>query len=171
MKIVEITFSLTSGGLERFAVDLSNELSKSNDVTLITLKDDKIDTERRCFYKFDLSERVKYLNLGLGDGFSLESEFKIFNTLSQAGGYRGGFDAPSPIWADRQELIARPLKGLNQIVGHTPVRRIANHTVRNIGNTIFELIFCDTSSTYSDGNPYGDGSFLLVNKESYEFRK
>ena len=67
MKIVEITFSLTSGGLERFAVDLSNELSKSNDVTLITLKDDKIDTERRCFYKFDLSERVKYLNLGLGD--------------------------------------------------------------------------------------------------------
>lgn len=81
MKIVEITFSLTSGGLERFAVDLSNELSKSNDVTLITLKDDKIDTERRCFYKFDLSERVKYLNLGLSDGFSLESEFKIFNTL------------------------------------------------------------------------------------------
>lgn len=83
MKIVEITFSLTSGGLERFAVDLSNELSKSNDVTLLTLKDDKIDTERRCFYKFDLSERVKYLNLGLGDGFSFRSEFEIYKILKR----------------------------------------------------------------------------------------
>lgn len=81
MKIVEMTFSLWSGGAERFTVDLCNELSKSNDVTLITLKDDKIDTERRCFYKFDLSERVNYLNLGLGQGFSLESETKIYTTL------------------------------------------------------------------------------------------
>lgn len=83
MKIVEIVFSLTSGGLERFAVDLSNELSKSNDVTLVTLKDDKIDTERRCFYKFDLSDRVRYLNLGLCDGFSLSTEFKILKTLKR----------------------------------------------------------------------------------------
>lgn len=81
MKIVEIIFNLSSGGAERFVVDLSNELSKSNDVTLITLKDDKIDTEHRCFYKFDLSKRVKYLNLGLCDGFSLKSEFKIYSTL------------------------------------------------------------------------------------------
>lgn len=81
MKIVEMTFSLWSGGAERFTVDLCNELSKSNDVTLITLKDDKIDTERRCFYKFDLSERVKYINLGLGEGFSLKSETKIYSVL------------------------------------------------------------------------------------------
>ena len=83
MKIVEIVFSLASGGAERFTVDLSNELSLSNDVTLITLKDDKIDSEQRCFYKFDLSERVKYLNLGLGDGFSLVSEFKIYSVLKR----------------------------------------------------------------------------------------
>jgi glycosyltransferase involved in cell wall biosynthesis len=69
MKILQITFSLAPGGAERFVVDLSNELSKNNDVTLLTLKDDKVDVENRNFYKFDLSPRVKYMNLGLGDGF------------------------------------------------------------------------------------------------------
>ena len=116
-------------------------------------------------------EWANYLNWVFRERNNDLTAHKIFNTLSQAGGYRGGFDAPSPIWADRQELIARPLKGLNQIVGHTPVRRIATHTVRNTGNIIFELIFCDTLSTYSNGNPYGDGSFLLINKENYGFTK
>lgn len=69
MKILQIIFSLASGGAERFVVDLSNELSKNNDVTLLTLKNDKVDVENRNFYKFDLSSRVKYMNLGLGDGF------------------------------------------------------------------------------------------------------
>ena len=69
MKILQIIFSLSSGGAERFVVDLSNELSKNNDVTLLTLKDDKVDVEIRNFYKFDISERVNYMNLGLGDGF------------------------------------------------------------------------------------------------------
>lgn len=68
MKILQITFGLASGGAERFVVDLSNELSKTNDVTLLTLKDDKVDAENRNFYKFDLSPRVKYTNLRLGDG-------------------------------------------------------------------------------------------------------
>ena len=53
MKILQIIFSLSSGGAERFVVDLSNELSKTNDVTLLTLKDDKVDVEVRNFYKFD----------------------------------------------------------------------------------------------------------------------
>ena len=68
MKILQIIFSLSSGGAERFVVDLSNELSKTNDVTLMTLKDDTVDAESRNFYKFDLSPRVHYLNLGLEDG-------------------------------------------------------------------------------------------------------
>ena len=78
-----MTFTLSSGGAERFIVDLSNELSKTNDVTLVTLKDDNINTEQRCFYKFDLSDRVKYLNLGLGDGFSISSEVSIYKMLKK----------------------------------------------------------------------------------------
>ena len=54
MKILEVTFSLSSGGV----VDLSNELSRTNDVTLLTLKDDQVDPDRRQFYKFDLSPRL-----------------------------------------------------------------------------------------------------------------
>lgn len=82
MKILQIIFSLSSGGAERFVVDLSNELSKNNDVTLLTLKDDKVDVENRNFYKFDLSPRVKYMNLGLGDGPKHPSyPFKICNAI------------------------------------------------------------------------------------------
>lgn len=68
MKILQIVLFLSSGGAERFVVDLSNELSKANEVTLLTLKDDKVDVENRNFYKFDLSPRVTYMNLGLKDG-------------------------------------------------------------------------------------------------------
>lgn len=36
MKIVEVITFLSSGGAERFMVDLSNELSKTNEVYLLT---------------------------------------------------------------------------------------------------------------------------------------
>ena len=39
MKIVEICFSLASGGAERFVVDLSNELNKENTVILQRLSE------------------------------------------------------------------------------------------------------------------------------------
>ena len=65
MKILEIVFHLNSGGAERFVVDLSNELSKTNEVVLLALKEDKSNPEEFLFYKFDLSERVRYKNVGL----------------------------------------------------------------------------------------------------------
>ncbi len=65
MKILEVVFHLNSGGAERFVVDLSNELSKTNEVVLLALKEDKSNPEEFLFYKFDLSERVKYKNVGL----------------------------------------------------------------------------------------------------------
>jgi hypothetical protein len=116
-------------------------------------------------------EWADYLNWVFKERNNDLTAHKIFNTLSQVGGYRGGFESPSPIWADKQELLARPLKNISQIVGHTPVKTTTVHLVRNTGKNSLELIFCDTLSTYSDGNPYGDGSFLLTNKESYEFRR
>ena len=116
-------------------------------------------------------EWADYLNWVLKERNNDFVAYKIFNTLNRVGGYRGGFDSPSPIWADKQELIAKPLKNINQIVGHTPVKTITTHTVRNTGKTIFELIFCDTLSTYSDGTPYGDKSFLLNDKENYGLTK
>lgn len=64
-------------------VDLSNELSKSNEVTLLTLKNDKIDAGHRNFYRFDLNERVNYVNLGLSDGFSLRSQLKVYQEICE----------------------------------------------------------------------------------------
>lgn len=81
MKILEVLFSLSSGGAERFTVDLCNELSKTDDVTLITLKDETVEPDKRNFYKSDLSNRVQYMNIGLADGFSLSTEWKIYQII------------------------------------------------------------------------------------------
>lgn len=81
MKILEVIFSLSPGGAERFVVDLSNELSKQNEITILTLKDDNIDKETRQFYLYDLSEKVKYKNLPLKDGFSIKSLVKIYESI------------------------------------------------------------------------------------------
>lgn len=83
MKILQIIFSLSSGGGERFVVDLSNELSKTNDVTLLTLKDDTIDVENRNFYKFDLLPKVTYMNLGFADGFHTSYPWKTYKVIKR----------------------------------------------------------------------------------------
>ncbi len=59
MKIIELIYSYSSGGAERFGVDLSNELAKdkNNEVTIVSLKDDRI--EKNAFYKHELADNVK----------------------------------------------------------------------------------------------------------------
>lgn len=49
MKIIELQFNLSSGGAERFTVDLSNQLSNTDDVTLITLKMIKLNLKNDVF--------------------------------------------------------------------------------------------------------------------------
>lgn len=82
MKILQIIFSLSPGGAERFVVDLSNELSKNNDVTLLTLKDFTNNPEGN-FYKFDLSPRVKYENLGLSQKYSPIGLWKVYQYIKR----------------------------------------------------------------------------------------
>lgn len=81
MKIFEVSFSLAQGGAERFVVDLSNELSKDNTVILLTLKDDKVDSNTRNFYKEEVNGSVQYVNLGLAGGFHLQSLWKIYKFI------------------------------------------------------------------------------------------
>ena len=61
MKIVEVITFLGSGGAERFIVDLSNELSKGNEVYLLTVLDDKKDAGIRNFYRFAIDSKVHYI--------------------------------------------------------------------------------------------------------------
>jgi glycosyltransferase involved in cell wall biosynthesis len=58
MKILEIVYGLSSGGAERLVVDLCNELSKTEEVTLLVIKDVK------QFYASQLNSRVHVVYAG-----------------------------------------------------------------------------------------------------------
>lgn len=79
--------------------------------------------------------------------------------LDSAGPARGGWGLPGPLWADASELVANPLPGLRQVVGHTPQLTCTRISQRP------EIWACDTFSTYRDGAPIGDGSCLLIDDE------
>lgn len=81
MKILELTFTLSPGGAERFVVDLSNELAQSNDVTLLTLRDDTVNPDVRNFYRDDISPKVHYECLGLKDGLRPSMWWKIWKAI------------------------------------------------------------------------------------------
>lgn len=83
MRILEIITFLGAGGAERFIVDLSNELSKSNEVYLMTLLDDTIDTKVRNFYRFDIISNVRYLNVGLPNGLSIHSQIAVLKAINR----------------------------------------------------------------------------------------
>ena len=83
MRILEIITYLGSGGAERFIVDLSNELSKDNDVYLMTLLDDTKDVKVRNFYRPDVGPNVKYLNVGLPNGLSFHSQTAVLKAMDR----------------------------------------------------------------------------------------
>lgn len=83
MKIVEVITFLASGGAERFLVDLSNELSKGNEVYILTILDDKKDPEIRNFYRFAIDSRVHYINLGLPNGLSYSNQVAVKKAIEK----------------------------------------------------------------------------------------
>lgn len=95
----------------------------------------------------EVDELVDSLNGKLpGDGVS-----SLYFAIGPARG--GDCPYPSPLWADKRELIAAGERSYVQVVGHSPVS-----TVTRDG----DFWFCDTFSTFSDGRPIGDGSMLLM---------
>lgn len=81
MKILETCFTLGSGGAERFVVDLSNELGKIHDVTLLTLKDDQKQSNQRAFYRDEVESYVRYENLRLRDGIRISSLWRVYKYI------------------------------------------------------------------------------------------
>ena len=77
MKIVELITFLAGGGAERFVVDLSNQLAKENETYLVTILDDKKETEVRNFFRSEISDSVHYVNLG----------FRMASSCLVSGGY------------------------------------------------------------------------------------
>lgn len=68
-KIIQIIPQLNSGGAERFVIDLSNELYKSHEITLITL----FPIEAHGFYLRELNPNIKVLSMNkkIGKDFLL----------------------------------------------------------------------------------------------------
>jgi glycosyltransferase involved in cell wall biosynthesis len=82
MKILQIIFTLSSGGAERFVVDLSNELAdKGHEITLCVLRDDTINNYG--FYKEEISNKVNYQNLAIPERFSLLYIVKLYKLINQ----------------------------------------------------------------------------------------
>ena len=85
MKILHIHPSLSDGGIESMICHLSNEMVKTNDVTICTIFAPKAkDTLEQT-----LDSRIKRVSLGkVKPGFSLSEIFKIYSFIR-----KGGFDA------------------------------------------------------------------------------
>ena len=76
MKIIQFCFNLSSGGAEKFVVNLSNELAElGHDVEVCILR--PADTEDGAFNKQFLSDKVKFTSLGIERGFSLAKVYKV----------------------------------------------------------------------------------------------
>lgn len=76
-----MSWSLSSGGAERFVVDLCNRLACNSqlEIVLLTLADDKIPGNSH--YLNMVSEKVRYLNLGCYSGSSLLSHLKLLKLI------------------------------------------------------------------------------------------
>lgn len=84
MKILQITYSLASGGAERFVVDMCNELVKNeeNEVYLLVIRD--LNIPKNSHYLPELSKDVKCLNIGATKGLcwkSVTGVYKIINEI------------------------------------------------------------------------------------------
>lgn len=79
MKILVISFSLSSGGAERFAVDLCNSLTGKHEVVMLTTDDDSVAAN--AYYRNELAGSVKYINLAAGSGHSVAALFGIMRVI------------------------------------------------------------------------------------------
>ena len=80
MKIIEIIPQLSSGGAERFVVDLSNELSLRHDVVLIV---SSALIGQTAFYLPEVSERVRVCSLNKRLGFDSAYLYRLYKTIKK----------------------------------------------------------------------------------------
>lgn len=79
MKILEIIPQLGQGGAERFVVDLSNELSKSDDVTLVVLH----SIDRTGFFAKEISPKVKLISMNKRMGMDWQLFFRLTKLIRE----------------------------------------------------------------------------------------
>lgn len=81
MRIIELTYALSSGGGERLLVDLSNELCKQNEVTIVQILSN--DDPSNAHYLPDVDKRIKYINLNSRKGLSCRVLTSVLLTIQR----------------------------------------------------------------------------------------
>lgn len=81
MRILECIHSLQPGGAERFVVELSNQLSKQNEVMVLTLKNR--DSQNENFYLNELSHNIVFKSLNFNNGFRLLYLYKVYKLIKE----------------------------------------------------------------------------------------
>lgn len=79
MRILEVIPTLRSGGAERFIVDLSNELSKKDDIEIVLLT--LYDISESDIFANLLSNKIKLYSLHKKKGFDFTLCFRIFRLI------------------------------------------------------------------------------------------
>lgn len=81
MKIIQLVFHLGPGGGEKFVVNLSNQLvSYGHEVIIMQIRNDQDGFDIHFNKKF-LSDKVKYINLGLTKGFTLGKCVQVMKSI------------------------------------------------------------------------------------------
>lgn len=82
MKILQIMYSLSPGGGERFMVDMCNELvkNKADEVYLLTIN---ANTEESRHYLPSLSKDVTYKNIGAPTGLCLKGIIGVYKAIKE----------------------------------------------------------------------------------------
>lgn len=82
MKILQIIYSLCSGGAERFVVDLSNRLAENRDNEVVLLTVNALDNPQSAHYLPDVSPKVKVRSLN-GKGLTLLTLWGIYRAIKE----------------------------------------------------------------------------------------
>ena len=151
MKILEVMCSFAPGGVERFVVDLCNEMSLHEDVTLMTLKDNCI--RNNSFYKNELDKRVKYTCMDWKDGFHFIYLIKIIFAIKKLNPEIVHFHG-----AARNYLILA-----NLFLGHRIkfVQTIHNDVYRGYTNFMSKV-------QIGMGRIFGKLKFVTISRTNYE---
>lgn len=77
MKIIQIIPSLHGGGAEKFVIDLSNELSKNNELIICSL----YSLNKDMFMMKDLNKNIRIITLNKKKGLDLKIFFKLYKLI------------------------------------------------------------------------------------------
>lgn len=124
MKIFEIIPQLSSGGAERFTIDLCNELSTKHEVTLIVLH----SVEKFGFYADELASNVRLVSMDKRMGFDMSLLFRLWRLIKK----------------EKPDVVHTHLNGIVYISLSAAINRrvVYCHTVHTTADKGVRLLVC-----------------------------